>query len=74
MDTDYKSLEQRYGSSLATRLHEEIIKADEKRFSFYQLPDYLKSLCEEMEAGEPEEKNPENKLFSLIKRRSLSYK
>ena len=44
MNTDFKSLERRYGTLLATKIYEEIARADLKRFSFYRIPETLLSL------------------------------
>lgn len=53
MNTDFKSLERRYGTLLATKLCEEIAKVEQHRFSFYKipasLPASLKALQEHMQ-------------------------
>lgn len=54
MNVDLKSLEQRYGTLLAMKIHEEILRADQKRFSFYQVPERIRALVDEMEEeGQP---------------------
>jgi hypothetical protein len=44
MNTDFKSLERRYGTLLATKIYEEIARAELKRFSFYRIPETLLTL------------------------------
>lgn len=44
MDTDFKSLEQRYGTLLATKIFEEIARADTRHFNFYKIPDAFRAL------------------------------
>ena len=52
MNTDYKSLERRYGTLLATKIHEEIVRADLRRLSYYKLPPTLRALQERYEEAE----------------------
>ncbi len=49
MNIDYKSLERRYGTLLATKIFEEIARADQHRFSFYKVPQSFRSLAERRE-------------------------
>lgn len=49
MDIDYKSLERRYGTPLATKIFEEIARADQHRFSFYKVPASFRALAERRE-------------------------
>lgn len=44
MDTDFKSLEKRYGTSLAMKICEEIARAEQKHFNFYRANLALKSM------------------------------
>lgn len=44
MNTDFKSLEKRYGTLLATKIHEEIARAEMRSFSFYKMPNTLRVL------------------------------
>ena len=55
MDIDYPSLEKRYGTLLAQKIHEEIARADQKRFTFYKIPHDYKILDEYMD--EEDEQN-----------------
>lgn len=48
MNTDFKSLEKRYGTPLALKIQEEIARVDAKHFSFYQVPERLKSLRQQL--------------------------
>ena len=44
MNTDFKSLEKRYGTLLATKIYEEITRAEQRRFSFYRIPTSIRIL------------------------------
>lgn len=44
MNTDFKSLEKRYGTSLATKICEEIARAEQRHFNFYRANIALKSM------------------------------
>jgi hypothetical protein len=48
MNIDFKSLERRYGTLLALKINEEIARADQRHFAFYQLPKGLKHLHHEL--------------------------
>ncbi|MBY0428599.1 MAG: acyl-ACP desaturase [Alphaproteobacteria bacterium] len=56
MNTDFKSLEKRYGTSLATKICEEIARAEQRHFNFYRANVALKSMKrfveDEFEAAE----------------------
>lgn len=55
MNIDFSSLEKRYGTLLASNLAEEIARADQRRFSFYRIPFYMKALQVELLAEDEEE-------------------
>ena len=44
MNTDFKSLEQRYGTSLAMKICEEIAKAEQRHFNYYSANLALRSM------------------------------
>ncbi len=44
MDTDFKSLEKRYGTSLAMKICEEIAKAEQRHFNYYNANLALRSM------------------------------
>jgi len=44
MQTDFRSLERRYGTVFATRINEEISRVEMKKFNFYKVPDAIKAL------------------------------
>jgi hypothetical protein len=44
METDFKSLEKRYGTSLATKICEEIARVEQRHFNFYRANIALKSM------------------------------
>lgn len=44
MDTDFKSLELRYGTLLANKIQEEILRVEQRRFSFYKIPEAFRAL------------------------------
>jgi hypothetical protein len=44
MNTDFKSLERRYGTLLATKIQEEIYCVELKRFNYYRMPAAIKAL------------------------------
>jgi hypothetical protein len=44
MDTDFKSLEQRYGTSLAMKIWEEIAKAEQRQIYLVRANQTLKSM------------------------------
>jgi hypothetical protein len=51
MNTDFKSLEQRYGTSLAMKIWEEIARAEQKHNSFYRVHDGVNALPQMNEDG-----------------------
>jgi hypothetical protein len=44
MDTDFKALEERYGTSLAMKICEEIARVERRHFNFYRENLALKSM------------------------------
>lgn len=44
MNTDFKSLEKRYGTSLAMKICEEIAKAEQRNFNYYNASTALRSV------------------------------
>ncbi len=44
MNTDFKSLEKRYGTSLAMKICEEIAKAEQRHFNYYNANLALRSM------------------------------
>jgi hypothetical protein len=44
MNTDFKSLERRYGTLLALKIQEEIGRVERRQFSFYKIPEGLKAI------------------------------
>lgn len=44
MNTDFKSLEKRYGTSLAMKICEEIAKAEQRHFNYYNANLALRSV------------------------------
>lgn len=44
MNTDFKSLEKRYGTSLAMKICEEIARVEQRHFNFYRANIALKSM------------------------------
>ncbi len=44
MDTDFKSLEKRYGTSLAMKICEEIARVEQRHFNFFRANLALKSM------------------------------
>lgn len=44
MNTDFKSLEKRYGTSLAMKICEEIAKAEQRHFNYYNANIALRSV------------------------------
>lgn len=54
MNTDFKSLERRYGTLLALKIHEEIARVEQRHFTFYRIPQGLKNLHQELMADDEE--------------------
>lgn len=55
MNLEFKALEKRYGTLLAHNIAAEIMRVDQKKFSFYRAPEALKGmkeLCAELEKNE----------------------
>jgi hypothetical protein len=44
MNTDFKSLERRYGTLLALKIYEEIGRAEQRHFNFYKIPAKLRAI------------------------------
>lgn len=58
MDTDFKSLEQRYGTSMAMKICEEIAKAEHRHFNYYRASVALKSMKRFVEDEAKQERVP----------------
>lgn len=41
MNTDFKTLEKRYGTLVASTIFAEIMRADQRKFSFYRIPEAI---------------------------------
>ncbi len=52
MNTDFKSLERRYGTLLALKIKEEIARAEQQRFTFYRIPESFRTLHRELLSGD----------------------
>ncbi|NDE90793.1 MAG: hypothetical protein EB059_06595 [Alphaproteobacteria bacterium] len=62
MDTDFKSLEKRYGTSLAIKICEEIAKAEQSYFNYYRANVALKSIKRFVDESEDQRLVARNKV------------
>jgi hypothetical protein len=46
MNTDFRSLEKRYGTLIATDIFREIARVEQRHFSFYRIPEAMRALQE----------------------------